>query len=320
MAKAGRRKWAPGERAALVARAIEMRRAGHGSYEIADELGIGHATAERWTKDVPKPRPAKAISKATRTFERDQIEATRHEKRVNTEYLKEKEPESKWLPDTMPKTAEGYDLDGIFPDDRLVAHASAVAKRYVEDRAAGKLFFGVPTEVVKAQIILGTTLRAWDRSWWESNRDRWEGVRAFTTLGAHELAERIGISPSSLGRYEKGERSPSKSITETMRIAYVAAWENRCHNLDVWLCLHDYIEHLRSQGEDVDDDEFEYNWDQALRWITGVGPDLEHEDEEMTLDHLPSLSHVRSLQPVPEYRDPDEMLFGYLGYAGQSRM
>ena len=275
MAKAGRRKWAPGERAALVARAIEMKRLGHDSYEIADELGIGHATAERWTKDTPKPRPPKAISKATRTFERDQIEATRHEKRVNTEYLKEKEPESKWLPDTMPKTAEGYDLDGIFPDDRLVTHASAVAKRYVEDRAAGKLFFGVPVEVVKAQIILGTALRAWDRSWWEENRDRWEGVRAFTTLGTHELAERIGISPSSLGRYEKGERSPSKSVTETMRIAYAAAVDTRYHQLELWLALESWIDHLRSEGHDVDDDEFTYEFDEALRWISGVGPNDE---------------------------------------------
>jgi hypothetical protein len=55
--------------------------------------------------------------------------------------------------------------------------------------------------------------------------------------------------------------------------------------------------------------------DADLRWITGIGPTDEGWEEEITLEHLQPLAHVRSLMPEPEYRDPENTLFGHEGYS-----
>jgi hypothetical protein len=98
-----------------------------------------------------------------------------------------------------------------------------------------------------------------------------------------------------------------------MRLAYWAAMEQRYFGLDLWVELESYVEHLAAEGHDADTEDFTYDYDEAIRWISGVGADLE--DEELSIEHLGYMAHVRSLMPVPAYRNEEESLFGFVGFA-----
>jgi hypothetical protein len=91
--------------------------------------------------------------------------------------------------------------------------------------------------------------------------------------------------------------------------------ERRYFGLDLWLGLESYVEHLAAEGHDADAENFTDDYDEAIRWISGGGADLEDYDEELSIEHLGYMAHVRSLMPVPAYRNEEESLFGFVGFA-----
>ena len=305
-------KWTSPE---VIAEARRLRGLGMDYDQICEATGLQRASAHRYCKDVQVPKKVEPTKASLRRHKRLNTEFTRQEKLANRNSPDDSQPPSRFLPSTMPPDPEEFDTSGLLPDPALIAHANGVLDRYFVDKAAGKIFHGVPPAVWQAQIVVTTMLMPWDPQWWRDNRDHWEAVRQFTRVSSTEMAGRCGISPSSLSRYERATRTPSKGDMERMRLAYWAAMEHRYFNLDLWLGLESYVEHLAAGGHDVDAEDFTYEYDEAIRWISGVGADLEDYGEELSIEHLPYVAQVRSLMPVPAYRNDDEMLFGYVGFA-----
>ncbi len=295
-----------------IAEARRLRALGLSYDDIKEKTGMSLDSLSRYVRDVKVPLSHAQVTKGISTHERERRRATIEEKQGNVSYAVNEEPTPEWLPDFMPTDPDEFDVSGLLPDSALVSVAGKVQQRYIDDTTRGTIFYGVPIEAIKAQIVTSTTLMPWSPEWMRDSRNQWEAIRLFTTLSNTELAERAGISPSSLSRYTKGTRTPSKGDLESIRLAMWSAMEDRLFNLDLWLCIHDY---LVAHGLDPDDGDTTYSMDEALRWITAVGHEGENWEEGVTLDHLPSLTHVRSLMPVPEYRTGDSMLFGYLGFA-----
>ncbi len=62
--------------------------------------------------------------------------------------------------------------------------------------------------------------------------------------------------------------------------------------------------------------EVQVDSDQLLRWVSGVGPEMEHYHEEVDgYDHLTHLMEIRAMMPIPEWRDEDVVPFGFVAYA-----
>ncbi len=282
------------------------------NYEaIADQYGMGLATVTKFCNDIPKPRTRKQREQSLRAFDRKErrIQAADLAAGIQQPPADDDTPtQPRHFPEVLPVTAEGFDVSGIFPDENVVAWADQVQQRFINDRTRGVIFDGTPIDVIKAGIITSTALRPWDDTWMRQHRDMWIAIRKFTTLNVEELSERMGISASSLTRYSTNIRTPNTGDFENICAAMWEAMQTRLYNLDLWLCLHDYAAAHDLGYEDT------YDMDEALRWISGLEEGDEGWDDEATLDHLPSLAHVRSLMPAPLYRDEDTILFGYLGY------
>lgn len=190
-----------------------------------------------------------------------------------------------------------------------------VARTRRLDLAESRIFHGTPIPVIQSMLLTSTLLRPWDREWLRRNRDTWTAIRKFTTLSNADLAERIGISTSSLTRYSKGDRTPTINDFELICVAMSPAMNERANRLEEWLCFEDYRMHLAESGADVEAEDFSIDIETATRWIAGPKDDPAGNWEPDTIDHLPSLAQVSSLQPVPAYRPEDDILFGYLGFA-----
>lgn len=302
--------------AATIAEARAMKAQGLTYEVIGEKTGMSPATLSKVTADIAKPKSQTQITKGLRQQDQDErrIKMADQATPMFATPIAEADlpPTGNYKPDHLPPTAEGLTIEGIFPDDNLIIRAYQVQDRWLEDRAKGHIFDGVPVEVFKAQIITSTTLRPWDSGWMRTNRPLWDSIRKFTTLNVADLSERMGISASSFTRYAAGSRTPNTGDFERICVALWAAMQERLWTLDLWLCLEDYVAAHDLSNEDP------YNYDDALRWITGLGPDDEEGSEaweaEQSLDNLPSLAHVRSLMPAPLYRDEDSMLYGHLGY------
>lgn len=295
--------------AEAIAQARALRKQGLTYDQIRQDTGIGLSSLNRYLSDIPKPvAPRKKQKQTLAAYDRRMKRQAMKDHATPMHTDDDDSVHDSWLPDQLPIVPDGFDTNGLFPDNKLVAWADRVQQHFLEARARGVIFHETPIEAIKALTITSTTLRPWDDEWLREHRNQWTAIRHFTSLNSATVAERAGISASSLTRYANNTRTPLRSDFEKIGEVLWAAMQDRLYQLDLHLCLHDY-----AQAHDLDTED-EYDLDEALRWIAAVGPDDEHSDAEVTIDHLPSLAHVRSLQPIPEYRDEDTILFGYTGF------
>lgn len=295
--------------AASLAKARGMRIHGSDIEEIAAAVGMSTGAVSQAVSDIPW--------KKDRPYERDESTYWRQEARdakAGTKTLNRipREPKGQvWSPTTLPIEPSRWDTTGVLPDIELVDLSQRIIRTYFDDVNRGVVFRTRPVNVVQAELVWLHAWETWSLDWFLRHRESWRAVREMGKYSVEDFYEMAGVSPVSVTRYEKNQRTPDNAILPRLHGAYVQAHERALTNRETILTLRSY---LVDHPEDMDENGKTIppgpeGIDAYLRWVSD-GSDI----EDFEIDHITHLADVRSMLPYPPWREETSSNLWLVGY------
>lgn len=300
------RRWTP----AMIAKARSMYLHGESVPRIAEVFDVSMDTIHRYTKDLERPaKPPKPTEADRERYWRKEARAAKAKK---VSGVPQKQEAQAWQPTTLPIEPGRWDTSGILPDLDLVDLSQRVVQTYLDDVNRGVVFRTKPVTVVQAELVWLHAWEVWNMDWWLRHRESWRATREMGKFSVEDFQEMAGISPASITRYEKNQRTPDNSILPRLHGAYIQAHEKALTNRETILTLRSY---LVDHPEEMDENEEPIppgpeGIDEYLGWLSG-GKDI----EDFEIGHINHLADVRSLMPYPAWREETSSNLWLRGYA-----
>jgi transcriptional regulator with XRE-family HTH domain len=190
----------------------------------------------------------------------------------------------------------------------LTAHAEAILTEAIEGAAKGRIWERRPIPFTQATLIYLAGIPIWDYDTFLTNRTMWRAVRDMAGINSTTIADRIGISPASISRYEKGTRNPPKALMQDLHAAYVELYEQALEAAELMLAIDSYADTLEP-AKDVPVHDQPFKIDDFYEWIAR---DTDLEDFEIS--HIDHLAKVRAMLPFPAWREPTPENLWLQGY------
>lgn len=268
--------------------------------EISKMLNVPIQTCYRWLAGKPRgprrgsldPRWASAkAKKAAKAAAKKEKEAEAAESTLARAMMRDREaaPAQAHLP-THAKTATG-ELSPV-----LVKAASWVVEEHLEDLAEGVVFEERPIEVIQSEYIIAHSYEIWDRRWFLRNRRRCEILRDLGQTRRKDLADEVGVSSSTVSRWEQLQRTPASEIIDKTWLAYTGAVRRGLDRLELILIIRSHP-----------DQSAVFDLANLQRFI---------DDGPEDLSHVEHLYRVRQLVAEPRIWDPParDSIVGNRGY------
>lgn len=298
-----------------------LRAAGTGVEEISRLLGFSLSVVNRWTSDVPVPKKRRtraeiqvASDRAITRLERKQRRATDDEDRrwQASRPLPQRKvsgtataPKKEW-PFHFDADAE-YDTAGPHIDPDLLLHAESILEQWIEGTAKGRLYER-RININQATLIYASSIPLWNYEAFLRNREMWRVVRALSGVNSTELAARLDISPASISRYEKGDRSPATGLMRNLHEAYTELLEEALNRAEWNLVIDSYADVvIAASGTPFN--ELPDTMADVETWVA-QGTDL----EDFDIEHITHLAAARGWLPYPQWRTPTVDNLWLLGY------
>jgi transcriptional regulator with XRE-family HTH domain len=136
----------------------------------------------------------------------------------------------------------------------------------------------------QATLIYLTGIPIWDYNSFLMNRSMWRAVRDMASINSTTIADRLGISPASISRYERGTRNPPKALMQDLHAAYVELYEKALKAAELMLAIDSYVDTFEP-AKDIRVHDQPFSLDGFDAWIDQGVP-----FEDYTIDHVTPLS------------------------------